>query len=80
MSIKLRVKAADAREAEALLRQFTVKTGTEGGWTYIKVTPPRQVSSGAGLDLTVTGPKSLREVRVDTLGGDVEATGLGWRV
>ncbi len=33
-TLKVRVKAADAREAEALLRGFTVKTGTEGGWAY----------------------------------------------
>src|ERR1700733_10339858 len=45
-ALKLRVKAADAREAEALLRGITVKTGTEGGWILIRVTPPRQVSAG----------------------------------
>src|SRR5579862_1332929 len=63
-TMKLRVKAAGAREADALLHDFIVKTGTEGGWTYFRVTPPRQVS--AGLDLTVSGPRSLREVRVET--------------
>ncbi|HTW66142.1 MAG TPA: DUF4097 family beta strand repeat-containing protein [Bryobacteraceae bacterium] len=73
--IKLRVRATDAREAQRLLDQVNVKTGTEGGWTYIRITPPRRVSSGAGLDLTVTGPRTLRDVRVETLGGDVEASG-----
>ena len=34
-TVKLRVKAADAREANALLREFTVKTGLAGGRTYI---------------------------------------------
>ena len=67
------MKAADQHEAEALLREFSVKTGTEGGWTYLKATPPRQVS--AGLDLTVTAPKTLRDVQVETHGGDVEASG-----
>ena len=73
-TMKLRVKAADAREAGALLRGFIVKTGTEGGWTYLKVTPPRQVS--AGLDLTVTGPRTLKDVWVETHGGDVDASGF----
>src|ERR1700744_2011841 len=37
--MKLRVRARNEREAEALLHDFSVKTGTEGGWTYIRVTP-----------------------------------------
>ncbi len=73
-TMKLRVKAADAREAAVLLRGFIVKTGTEGGWTYLKVTPPRQVS--AGLELTVTGPRTLKDVWVETHGGDVDASGF----
>jgi hypothetical protein len=71
-TMKLRVRAADAREADALMHEFIVKTGTEGGWTYLKVTPPRQVS--AGLELTVTGPRTLRDVWVETRGGDVQAS------
>lgn len=71
-ALKVRVKAADAREAEALLRGFTVKTGSEGGWTYIRVTPPHQVS--AGMELTVTGPRALRDVWVQTRGGNVQAS------
>jgi hypothetical protein len=70
-TLKLRVKAADAREAQALLKEFNVKTGTEGGWASIRVTPPRQVSGGA--DLTVTGPRTLRDVFVETHGGNVQA-------
>ncbi|HMD47743.1 MAG TPA: hypothetical protein VKG79_01540 [Bryobacteraceae bacterium] len=73
-TMKLRVKAADAREAGVLLRGFIVKTGTEGGWAYLKVTPPRQVS--AGLELTVTGPRALKDVWVETHGGDVDASGF----
>jgi hypothetical protein len=71
-TMKLRVKAGDAREADSLLRGFIVKTGAEGGWTSIKVTPPRQVS--AGLELTVTAPRALRDVLVETNGGDVQAS------
>jgi len=71
--LRLRVKAGDAREAEALMRGFIVKTGTESGVAYIKVTPPRQVSGG--LELTVTGPRALRDVSVETRGGNVQASG-----
>ena len=71
-TLKIRVKAGDAREAEAVLKQVSVKTGTEGGWAYLKVTPPRQGSSG--LELTVTGPRALRDVWAETRGGDVQAS------
>ena len=69
-TLKLRVKAGDAREAEALFDRFNVKTRTEGGWAYLKVTPPQQVSGG--LELTVTGPRTLRDVWVETHGGNVQ--------
>src|ERR1700691_1120128 len=71
-TVKLRVKAADAREADALLREFNVKTGIEGGSTYIRVTPPRQVSGGS--DLSVTAPRALQDIWVETHGGDVHAS------
>lgn len=71
-ALKLRVKAGDAREAEAQLNRFNVKTGTEGGWAYLKVTPPHQVSGG--LELIITGPRTLRDVWVETHGGDVRAS------
>jgi hypothetical protein len=71
-SLKVRVKAADAREADALLRGFSVKTGTEGGRTYLRVTPPRHGS--AGLELTVTGPRTFEDVWVETHGGNVQAS------
>jgi hypothetical protein len=70
--LKLRVRAGDAREAEMLLQRVNVKTGTEGGWAYLKVTPPRLVS--AGLELTVTGPRALRDVWVETHGGNVQGS------
>jgi hypothetical protein len=71
-ALTLRVKAGDAREAEALLDRFNVKTGTEGGWAYLKVTPPRTAS--AALELSVTGSRALRQVFAETRGGDVEAS------
>jgi hypothetical protein len=68
-----RVKAFDEREAEALLANIIVKTGTEGGgWTYLRVAPPRAGSSG--VELTVTGPRALREVWAQTRGGNVQAS------
>ena len=70
--LTVRVKAADQREAEALLERFSVKTGTEGGWAIIRVTPPRLVSSG--LELTVTAPRALRQVFAETRGGNLEAS------
>jgi hypothetical protein len=71
-ALTVRVKAGDAREAERLLDRFNVKTGTEGGWAYIRVTPPRLVSSG--MELNVTGPRALRQVRAETRGGNVQAS------
>jgi hypothetical protein len=71
-TLKVRVRAGDAREAEALLDRVSVKTGAEGGWAYLKVTPPRQVSSG--LELTVTGTRALRQVSAETRGGNVQAS------
>jgi DUF4097 and DUF4098 domain-containing protein YvlB len=71
-TLTLRVRATDQREAEALLERFSVKTGTEGGWAYVKVTPPRRTSSG--LELTVTAPRTLRQVRAETQGGNVQGS------
>jgi hypothetical protein len=71
-TLKVRVRAGDAREAEALLDRASVKTGAEGGWAYLKVTPPRQVSSG--LELMVSGPRALHQVFAETRGGNVQAS------
>ncbi len=71
-TFKMRVKAADAREAEALFDRVNVKTGTEGGWAYLRVTPPRLVSSA--FELTVTGPRSLRQVMGQTRGGNIQGS------
>jgi hypothetical protein len=71
-TLKMRVRAGDAREAETLLERVNVKTGTEGGWTYLRVTPPRLVSQG--LELTVTGSRALRQVWAETRGGNVQAS------
>jgi len=70
--LTLRIRAADEREAQAQLDRVNVKTGTEGGWAYVKVTPPRLVSSA--VDLTVTGPRGLRQVWAETRGGNVQGS------
>jgi hypothetical protein len=70
-TLTLRVRAGDEREAEAWLDRIYVKTGTEGGWAFLKVTPPRGGSSG--LELTVMAPNGLRQVWVETSGGNVQA-------
>jgi hypothetical protein len=71
-TLVVRVKAGDAAEAEAILNRVNVKTGNEGGWTYVRVAPPHAGSSGA--DLTVNGPKSVRAVLAETAGGNVQAS------
>jgi hypothetical protein len=72
-TLTVRVRAGDAREAEVLLERVNVKTGTtEGGWAFLKVTPPRLVSSG--LELTVSGSRALRQVWAATRGGNVQAS------
>jgi hypothetical protein len=73
-TLTVRVKAGDAREASALLDRINVKTGTEGGWANLKVTPPRLVSGG--LELMVSASRALRQVVAETRGGDVQASDL----
>lgn len=73
-SLKLRVKASDAREAEALMHEFSVKTGNESGVAFVRVATPHSVSGR--LELTITGPRGLRNVFVETRGGDVQASDL----
>ena len=72
-TLTVRVRAGDAREAEALLERVNVKTGTEGGWAFVKVTPPRLAYSG--VELSITGPRALRQVLAETSGGNVQAAG-----
>ena len=42
--LKARVRAGNASDAEALLRQFDVKTRTHGPWAYLTVSPSRRIS------------------------------------
>ena len=58
--LRSRVKAPDAREAEALLRQYEAKVKTQSGWMYFNVTLPRNVEESP--ELTMFVPRSLRQV------------------
>jgi DUF4097 and DUF4098 domain-containing protein YvlB len=71
-TITLRVKAGSAREAETQLERISVKTGSEGGWTYLKVGPPW--GDRVSATLSVTASKALRQVKVMTDGGNVQAS------
>ncbi|HEX4595433.1 MAG TPA: hypothetical protein VH157_14215 [Bryobacteraceae bacterium] len=72
--LKARVRAVDARDAEALLRLFDIRTRTQGPWGYLTVAPSRRISEAPELSLTV--PRGLRQIMVETRGGDVHASNL----
>jgi DUF4097 and DUF4098 domain-containing protein YvlB len=76
--LKLRVRAADAREAEALLHEFEVRSRTQNGWLRLTVTPPANISEGPELSVSV--PRSLQQVWIETRGGNVQATDLDGEV
>lgn len=73
-TLKLRVEARDAREATALFRQFELRIRTQDGWSELIVRPPRKMVEAP--DLTVTVPRDLEQVRIDTRGGNVQAADL----
>ena len=72
--LKLRVQARDAREAEALLHEFEVRSRSQNGWLRLTVTPPANISEGPELSVTV--PRSLQQVWIETRGGNVQALDL----
>src|SRR5580704_17589799 len=47
--LKVRVQARDAREAEALLHEFEVRSRSQNGWLRLTVTPPANISEGQEL-------------------------------
>lgn len=73
-TLKLRVRAQDEREAETRLREFEVKSRSQNGWLRLTVTPPRNIPEGP--DLTVSVPRSLGQVWIETRGGNVEVKDL----
>jgi len=77
-TLKLRVEARDAREAAALFRQVEVRSRNQNGLAYLVVSPPRRISEAPELTLAV--PRVLREVRIETRGGNVQASDLDGQV
>lgn len=77
-TLRARVRARDAREAQALLRQWEVKARTQGPWAYLTVMPLRRSSEAPELSVTV--PRRLLQVLVETRGGNVQATNLDGEV
>jgi len=72
--LKLRVRARDAQEAEVLLHEFEVRSRTQSGVLRLTVTPPANISEGPELSVTV--PRSLQQVWIETRGGNVQAMDL----
>jgi hypothetical protein len=72
--LKVRVQARDAGQAGALLRDFEVKTQAQGGWLRMTVTPPKRIAEDPELSMSV--PRGLRQVWIETRGGSVQALDL----
>jgi DUF4097 and DUF4098 domain-containing protein YvlB len=73
-TLKLRVQARDAREAEQLFHQLTLRNGNQNGWVYFVITPPRRIMEAP--ELTISVPRGLAEARIETRGGNLQASGL----
>jgi|HubBroStandDraft_1064217.scaffolds.fasta_scaffold51418_2 hypothetical protein len=73
-TLKARVQARNIHEAEALLGPLGLKSRNEGEWTYLTVSPPRNALEAPELSLSV--PRRLRQVRIETRGGSVQARDL----
>jgi len=69
-----RVRARDAQEADSLLRGFEVRPRAQGGWLRFNVTVPAQIAEGPELQMWV--PRGLRQVWIETHGGNVQAVDL----
>ena len=73
-TLKARVRARNFRDAERLLRQFSVKTRTASGWMLMNIAPP--MAAGDSPELQMSVPRALRDVWVATQAGNVQASGL----
>jgi len=72
--VKLRVRASDEREAEARFHEFEVRSMAQNGLVRLTVRPPQNIPEGP--ELTVSAPRSLLQVWVESRGGNVEAKDL----
>ena len=73
-TLKARVRARDAREARLKLRQYEVRTRSQGEWLFFGVTPPSNIVESPELQISV--PRTLRQVVVDTRAGNVQVSRL----
>ena len=67
-----RVKADSEKEALKRFQEFEVRTSTWGGVASLAVRAPRR----SNVSLQVSAPKTLKEVRVETQGGQVDGSGF----
>jgi len=72
--LKARVRAKDAREAEAMFREFDATPRFQGGWFRMKITAPTQTAEAPELVMFV--PRSLQQVLIETRAGNVQAQDL----
>jgi len=73
-TLKLRVQARDQREAEQVFHQLVLRNGNQNGWAYLMVVPPRRITELP--ELTISVPRALAEARVETRGGNLQASNL----
>jgi DUF4097 and DUF4098 domain-containing protein YvlB len=73
-TLKRRVKARSEREAERLLRELDVRPRVQGEWVYLTTAVPQGDDFSA--ELAVTASRLLRQVWLETRGGNVRVTGF----
>jgi hypothetical protein len=73
-TLKVRVQARDAGEAEKALRALEWKSRIEGEWVYFALHAPGNLSEAPELSLSV--PRRLLQVRIETRGGSIQAKDL----
>ena len=73
-TLKLRVQARDSREAEQLFHQLVLRNGNQNGWVNFVIIPPRRIMEAP--ELTISVPRGLETARIETRGGNLQASGL----
>ncbi len=71
-SVKVPVKARDKEQAEALLRAFAMRVQTAGPRMVLELGARRM--TGDGPDVTLTVPRGLERLLLETRGGNVQVT------
>ena len=73
-SVKVRVKARNEQQAQALMRPLIVRSGSAGDWSSLTLLPPR--GSNESPEVSVTLPRTLRQTWIETHGGSVQSSDL----